>query len=306
MITITQPGIYDIPLDVYHADPCPTPSLSASGAKIILDECPAKFWHQNPRLNPAAEREETKALSVGQAAHTLILQGDDAFAGMIAVMPADLDLRSSAGKAFAAEAKEAGKTLIRAKEFEEIQAMRDAAMRCDWVRLAFASGAPERSLFWQDAETGVWLRCRPDYLPDALRFVPDFKTARSCAPADFERAVIDYGYHIQAAHYLNGIEAVTGERPESFFFVVQEKAAPYLVSVCTLDDDALHWGQQLIRRAIRTFADCLSRDRWPGYDRNVSMIGLPKWATSRYEAMEAAGLFDITPKEDMNHAAAAE
>lgn len=305
MITITQPGVYDIPLDAYHADPCPTPSLSASGAKIILDECPAKFRHQNLRLNPAAEREETKALSVGQAAHTWILQGER-FAEMIAVMPADLTLQSAAGKAFAADAKEAGKTLIRAKEFEQIQAMREAVLRCEWAQLAFSRGAPERSLFAVDAETGVWLRCRPDFLPDAMRFIPDFKTARSCAPADFERAVIDYGYHIQAAHYLAVIEAATGERPESFFFIVQEKEPPYLVSVCTLDDDALHWGRQLARRAIRTFADCLSRDRWPGYDRNVSMIGLPKWATSRYEAMEAAGLFDITPNEDMNHAAAAE
>ncbi len=305
MITITKPGIYDIPLEAYHADPCPTPSLSASGMKTLIDKCPAKFWHQNRRLNTAAEREETRDTSVGQAAHSWILQGET-FVDTIAVMPAELDLRSNAGEAFATEAKAAGKTLIRAHEFEQIKAMRDAVMRCEWAQLAFQRGAPERSLFWQDRETGVWLRCRPDYLPDGLRFIPDYKTARSCVPADFQRAVREYGYHVQAGHYLDGIEAVTGETPESFFFIVQEKDAPYLVSICTLDDDALHWGQQLARRAIRTFADCLNRNSWPGYDCNVSVVGLPMWATKEYEAMEAAGLFDITPNEDMNHAAAAE
>lgn len=301
-IRITEPGVYDIPADVYHADPCPTPSLSASGMKKIVNDCPARFWWENPRLNPKAEERRTNALDVGKAAHTWIIQGER-FEAMIAVMPAELDLRSNAGKAFAAQAE--GKTLIRAHEFEAIKAMREAVLRCDLARLALENGKSEQSLFWQDEETGVWLRCRPDWLPTAMRFIPDYKTARSCAPADFERSVDEYGYHIQAAHYLAGIKAVTGHRPEAFFFVVQEKTAPYLVSACTLNDEAMHWGRLLVRRAIRVFADCLERNWWPGYDGNVSTVGLPGYAAKRYEAMDAMGLFDApTTQEDMNHAAA--
>jgi hypothetical protein len=36
---ITQPGVYDLPADVYHADPVPPElggSLSSSGAKLLL------------------------------------------------------------------------------------------------------------------------------------------------------------------------------------------------------------------------------------------------------------------------------
>ena len=34
---ITKPGIYEMPEDDYHADPVPDWSLSASGAKLLLD-----------------------------------------------------------------------------------------------------------------------------------------------------------------------------------------------------------------------------------------------------------------------------
>ena len=290
-LTITKPGIYDMPIEQYHADPCETPSISASGMQKLVNDCPARFWFDNPRLNPKAERTATKAMNIGRAAHDWVLQGDT-FEEGIAVMPPELDLRSNAGKAFAAQAEGEGKTLIRSHEFEQIKAMKEALLRSEMVRLALSGGRIEPSLFWKDDETGVWLRCRPDFLPNVMRFIPDYKTSTSCTPADFARSVKDYGYHIQAAHYLAGIEAVTGEKPDAFFFIVQEKTAPYLVSLITLDEVALWWGQQLSRRAIRTFADCLDRGWWPGYDGNVSTIGLPGYAIKEYEGMEAAGLFD--------------
>jgi hypothetical protein len=296
-LIITQPGIYDIPIELYHADPCETPSISATGMHKLVNDCPARFWFDNPRLNSKAERTATKAMNLGRAAHDWLLQGE-IFEEGISVMPPELDLRSNAGKAFAAQAEGEGKTLIRSHEFEQIKTMKEALQRSDMVRLALSAGQVEQSLFWQDEETGVWLRCRPDFLPDAMRFIPDYKTAVSCTPADFARSVTTYGYHIQAAHYLAGIEAVTGAKPDAFFFIVQEKTAPYLVSLITLDEIAIHYGQLLARRAIRLFADCLERRRWPGYDGNVNTVGLPGYALKEYEGMEAAGLFDsIQPQQ---------
>ncbi|MTJ81762.1 MAG: hypothetical protein F8N37_12190 [Telmatospirillum sp.] len=303
-LIITTPGIYDIPLDLYHADPCETPSLSASGMVDIVDDCPARFFYKSRRLNPKAERETTKDMSVSSAAHAWILQGDK-FAETIAVMPPELDLRSNAGKAFAAQAEGESKTLIRAHEFEQIKAMREAILRSELARLALSAGKPEQSLFWKDEETGVWLRCRPDWLPTALRIIPDFKAMRSCIPADVQRVIREYGYHIQAAHYLAGIEAVTGHRPENFVFVVQEKTAPYLVSLVAPDDISLWYGGQLARRAIRIFSDCLCKGIWPGHDGQVCVVGLPGWALKEYEAMEAAGLFDA-PQSQPQHMEAAE
>ncbi|WP_242401117.1 hypothetical protein [Acetobacter okinawensis] len=52
MSIITTPGIYDLPEAQYHADPCPTPSLSNSVARILLDESPMHAHFSHPRLNP--------------------------------------------------------------------------------------------------------------------------------------------------------------------------------------------------------------------------------------------------------------
>jgi hypothetical protein len=44
---ITEPGVYDIAEDHYHADPVPGGSLSNSGAKKLLPpSCPAKFAYE--------------------------------------------------------------------------------------------------------------------------------------------------------------------------------------------------------------------------------------------------------------------
>src|SRR5215831_5713580 len=45
------PGVYAMPAAQYHADPCPTPSLSASIIKLICLDSPAHAWTAHPKLN---------------------------------------------------------------------------------------------------------------------------------------------------------------------------------------------------------------------------------------------------------------
>lgn len=90
---------------------------------------------------------------------------------------------------------------------------------------------------------------------------------------------------MQAAWYLDAAEAVTGTRPANFWFVVQDKSAPFLCSVAAFDEDAIAAGRALNRQAVRQFADCVERDDWYGYrqdatpDRDTAFIlTLPAWA----------------------------
>lgn len=291
---ITAPGIYDLPADVYHADPCAAPSIGSSGLRMLLNECPAKFWHQH--INPERERFDKDVWRIGRAAHTLLLQPDH-FHAEIHVLSEDCNLRTNDGKAERDEAIKAGKTVIRHDDFLAIANMVDALKAHDIAGASFVNGQPERSLFWQDEETGVWLRCRPDFLPTALRHIPDYKTAASAKPAKFIRAAYDFGYHMQAAHYLDGIEAVTGRRPDSFYFVVQEKTAPYIVTCLTLDPGAIEWGQIQNRKAIHLFADCLASDHWPGYEADVVEMPLPGYAEAELMRQDTAGKFTIDQGE---------
>ena len=130
------------------------------------------------------------------------------------------------------------------------------------------------------------LRCRLDWLPKPSGrrlIVADYKTARSAEPEQFVKSAADHGYHQQAAWNLDLISALElGEEPV-FVFVVQEKTAPYLVSVVQLDATALRIGRHLNRRAIDVYAECVRTDVWPGYANDVALVPLPAWYERRYE-----------------------
>ena len=67
-MTITAPGIYEMPADIYHADPCPEPSLSSTGARTLANGTPATYWHE--RQNPKQKR----VFDIGTAGHLMVLE----------------------------------------------------------------------------------------------------------------------------------------------------------------------------------------------------------------------------------------
>ncbi|WP_422366377.1 PD-(D/E)XK nuclease-like domain-containing protein [Pelagibius sp.] len=290
MTKITTPGIYNISLADYHNDPCEEVSISSSGLRTIDAGCPKLFWVNSP-LNPHREHFTTPAFEFGRATHDWLLQ-KETFWDHNHVLGEGVKLTTKAGRAERDAALAEGKTVIKHEEFQSVQAMRQAVLEHEFAGAAFENGQAEPTLAWKDEETGVWLRCRPDWLPAVQDWIPDYKTAVSAKPAEFQRAVWNHGYHMQAALYLEGIEAVTGKAPRNFFFVVQEKKAPFIVTVIALDRIAIEWGQQQNRRAIRVFADCLERDTWPGYSSRVEQIGLPGFAEYQLQQRHEAGEFD--------------
>lgn len=292
---IDKPGIYDLTIDEYVADPCAMPSISSHGLRMILNECPAKYWWNSP-LNPQMPDVDKDAWRIGRAAHVLLLE-PELFRAQIHVMDEGVNFTTKAARAERDEAIEAGKTVIKHEQYEIIEAMRDALAAHPFAGAAFRNGKPEQSLVWQDNETGVWLRCRPDFLPNAIRHIPDYKTAASSKPEDFRKQAWNLGYHMQAALYLDGIEAVTGAEAKSFFFVVQEKQPPYVVTCIALDPISIEWGRVMNRKAIHIFADCLKSGRWPGYADEVVEVELPHWAEAELQRQHEAGRFDTSRKE---------
>src|SRR6266545_7773779 len=103
-IEVTEPGIFDMPFDVYLADPVPGGSLSTSGAKTLLNKCPAIFAYEREHGRP-----DKAVFDFGHAAHSEIL-GD----GMrIAVIPDELlgsngATSTKAAKQFIADARADG------------------------------------------------------------------------------------------------------------------------------------------------------------------------------------------------------
>jgi hypothetical protein len=285
---ITAPGAYPhIPAEAYHgAEICPGPSISATGLKTILHRSPLHYWHGsalNPNRKPQAEK---RHFAVGKAAHDMLLLGErwptayhitpPGFSRAAKVQQADAILAADAAIA-------AGKTILTTDDAATVRAMAEALRRNAFASAALTNGQPEVTLAWIDKETGVWCRARPDFLPNKRRIIPDLKTAADASPDAFSRAITSYGYHIAAAHYLAGIEAIYGERPANWLHVVIEKEPPHVVALYELPGSDIEIGEDLRRRALRTFADCLAADDWPGYARDVVPVGLTDWARRQHE-----------------------
>lgn len=295
---IREPGAYpDIDMKVYHgaANLLPGPSLSSSGAKTILEQSPLHYWWNSP-MNPARPPESDEPhFSVGKASHDLLLLGGD-WKRNYHILPEGFSRAKT--KQFAEEiaaadyAKSKGKTIIRASDMELVEVIADKISGNADARNALIRGVPEMTLAWQDEVTGVWLRARPDFLPQScidgglVRIVTDLKfmAASHCSPRGFSRAVDNFGFYISAAWYGEGIRHIYGKPPTHFMFVVIEKDPPHTVSTYWLEDEDIQRGRLMMRQAINVFAECVKRNDWPGYTTRPTPIGLPTYARMRIEA----------------------
>lgn len=276
-LVIDQPGVYDIPEHVYHADPVPGGSLSSTGArKLLPPSCPARFAYERDNSPPPKAE-----FDLGRAAHLLVLgTGPE-----IVVVDAE-EWRTKAVKDEVAAIRAAGAVPLRPSEMEQVQAMA-ASLRQHPVAAALldpSTGDPEQSLFWID-QTGVWCRARLDFLRNRAPgrvIIPDYKTSTSASLEAIQRAIASYGYHQQAAWYLDGVKALGIADDPAFVFIVQEKTAPYLVTVVQLDPVAERIGRRLNRQAIDIYRQCVATGRWPGYADDIQLVSLPAWVERQH------------------------
>lgn len=129
-----------------------------------------------------------------------------------------------------------------------------------------------------------WLRCRFDMVAPGV--VADYKTAADAEPGRFaRRTMLDLGYHMQAAHYLDMAQRLgLAHAGAPFRFLVQEKEPPYLPAVVTVGDDYLQLGRRDMRRAIDLWAECNRTGQWPGYPATIAEP--PKWALDETDELD--------------------
>lgn len=268
-ITTRLAGIYeDVPELEYHADS----AFSQSQAKVLL-RSPAKYLHS--LTNPQPPKRE---FDFGHAAHARILG-----VGLDVVTIDAPDWRTKAAKDAADEARAAGKVPLLAHEVAKVDAMALALEdHPEARRILTHPGRAEVSMWWHDERTGVACRGRVDYLaetPAGLVNV-DYKTTTDASPAGFSRKAADFGYHVQASAYEDGLAHLTGDRVPCVL-IAQEKDAPYLVGVHRFSDYDLDRGLDRWRDALDLLVRCRAEDHWPrwaGADSDINELALPAWA----------------------------
>lgn len=282
---ITKPGFYpQVTCDQYFAEPCPAPALTNSGIKLLAPAgaAPAKFAYHHPAIGqPPEERKETIATHRGKLVHRLALgKGQD-----YEVSPHER-YQSNEAKAWKAEIEKAGIMPVKPALFEDAQKM--AAVIRDRIDTA-VEGHPyetEVVIAWQE-ETSlgpIWCRAMIDvWCPDLLLAL-DVKTCADAADEAVMRAFAN-GYATQHCFYKRGIERLTGEPGRARFgFLFVENEAPFLSRSAAPTEGFRHGAELEIIRARAIFADCLSRNQWPGYE--AVQVSPPAWLINRWSSQE--------------------
>lgn len=283
--------IRNMPSEVYHS----IEGLSNSGLKMLLD-CPARYYYKY--LSGEYEPKEKPSFKIGKACHCYILEGQEVFeqkywsnpysdlnkADIVNLLIDNYGYDKTISKFLVSDLMgmllnhagiEPKEIELNKNELNQVIGTARAIKENKHALAAFSQkGESELSLFWKDEETGVLLKCRPDFLPYDCKLVPDYKTACSVNPETFYGDFIKFGYHVQAAMYREGIKAVSGIDVESFFFVAQEKEPPYITQVYLPDDSIIDYGKKAARKAINIFLECQAKGFWDTYTSHVIQMSL--------------------------------
>src|SRR5438477_12295712 len=247
-----------LPAVEYHA----MRAWSASGARLLAEECAAKFLWHSP-WNPLYEPETKTDFDIGVAAHLAVLEPERQADSIVLIEAGDY--RTTKAREARDAGRGAGKVPLLPYQFDIVRAIAGSIRAHPIASEAFRGGEAEVTLIWSDPETGIPCKARPDYLPAHARWLVDLKTAASANPRSWRDQAYRLGYHARAAWYLDGARAVLGQIPEEYWFVIVEKDPPYLVSFVSFDADALAWGRIANRKACERFAVSAAANDWSGY-----------------------------------------
>lgn len=308
---ITQAGLYKMSMDWYHSQCCEGPSVSSSGLRTILMGSPWHFWSTS-NINPDRypEKEVKQHFALGSATHCLVL-GDEVFDENYYFIPADAPQRPTIPQIKAHERdgewseiaapraafwekadKEAeGKVFVTGEQLEKIKYMSQNIAKSPEAVQALTGGLTEICMIWQDQATGVWIKSRPDMIPDngcdfsdLKTFAPKIDNIKLAA----QRSITDYRYDMQMALAQMGAQQFGLSADECVLIMVQT-SEPYTVTPVKLDAESLYFARCFCRKAIDTFAECIKSNHWPMPVEGIMDYTLPESIQHRFAQMQADG-----------------
>lgn len=269
---------HELSEEAYHADPCPTPSLSSHTAISIISESLMHAWRRHPRSPLFEPYVPGAAADRGSAAHAML------FGGKAITAIAAEDFRTSAAREARDHARSEGRIPLLVRDAEAIAAMIESA-RDRFAALHGGTFLAEQSAIWREGEG--WRRARIDSISADRLLIVDYKTTEGAVDAlACERRIADMGLQIQAAAYVSAVEALHPELAGRvrFIFQWQEQRAPYALSPpIEMSEAFMSLGRAQWKAAGRLWDAALRHKAFPGYSPYPHFACPPPWELSRWE-----------------------
>lgn len=262
---IITPGMYSISNDMYHS----SNGISNSGLRKFM-QSPLHYWHHY--VNPRREVEDkTPCLILGDAIHAYILEPERYHKEYF--VHEKVDRRTKEGKTRWDEIQKLanGRTCLTQEDEDMILAIAFSLHTSEAMQL-MQGALVEQSIYWEDKNTGVLCKSRPDIINLEKKIIVDIKSTENASKDAFRYAIRKYGYHVQAAMMQEAVLAQTGERIEQFVFVAFEKSAPHAVGVYMLSPESLDEGRWSFMKQLPKIKECLETNTWPSYQTDEICI----------------------------------
>lgn len=138
------------------------------------------------------------------------------------------------------------------------------------------NGHKEMSGYFQDFD--CLLRIRPDVRHDSQTII-DLKTTDDAHSRAWERKVLNYDYHLQAAFYLDVANMISGaELYKEFIWMVVETKPPFATALYRCTREWLDLGRERYKKAIEIYCACQRTNTWNGYPEEIVDLNVPAYA----------------------------
>ena len=263
-------------LDESNADYHGCPAVSHSKLETFRRR---PILYKKQYIDGTLAKPTSAAFAMGSALHCAVLEPSE-FNRRYCQKPSNIDRRTKDGKAAYDQfvADNAGKEVLDADDFSTVLAMRRSVQLHASAQKLLAQG--EAEVTWRVAHAGlpVPLQCRTDWVNVKGGYIADVKTVNSLGndEMEFSRTVATFGYHRQAALYLD-ILAKCGLTDLSWYFICVEKCEPFGTIVFKLDQSALEVGANENYNDLFRLTRAYAENIWINTPDDVQSLALPGW-----------------------------
>ena len=247
---------------------------------MLVKKTPYHLKAKRERIYGSEEKESSPSMLIGELVHCIVLEPEEVSRRFVG-MP-KIDRRTKEGKVLYAQFLESskGKLVVDERTFELASYMATNVIEQEISASALKGCVIERSILWQDEESGLNFKCRPDAYNPANGLVVDLKTTKDACYRGMQSSSVKYGYFLQAAMIREAL-IHHGLKFTKYVLLCVENTEPYVCAPFIIDDSALDSGLSEFSFLKRKLATCLHEQQFNHHPLKTLLY--PSWAEQDFE-----------------------